>query len=125
MSEVKTVKYPPEKLREFSQKTFEFFDVPKEDAKLASEVLSMSDIRGIDSHGVARLHTYFDMLENKRINPKPNIKIIRESLSTATVDGDNGLGLVVGPKANEIAMNKASEAAVSYTHLTLPTKRIV
>ena len=118
MLEVKTVKYPPEKLRDFSQKTFEFFDVPKEDAKLASEVLSMSDIRGIDSHGVARLHTYFDMLENKRINPKPNIKIIRESLSTATVDGDNGLGLVVGPKANEIAMNKASEAGTGWVSVS-------
>ena len=118
MSEVKTVKYPAEKLREFSQKTFEFFDVPKEDAKLASEVLSMSDIRGIDSHGVARLHTYFDMLENKRINPKPNIKIIRESLSTATIDGDNGLGLVVGPKANEIAMNKASEAGTGWVSVS-------
>ena len=118
MSEVKTVKYPAEKLREFSQKTFEFFDLPKEDAKLASEVLSMSDIRGIDSHGVARLHTYFDMLENKRINPKPNIKIIRESLSTATVDGDNGLGLVVGPKANEIAMNKASEAGTGWVSVS-------
>ena len=118
MSEVKTVKYPAEKLREFSQKTFEFFDLPKEDAKLASEVLSMSDIRGIDSHGVARLHTYFDMLENKRINPKPNIKIIRESLSTATIDGDNGLGLVVGPKANEIAMNKASEAGTGWVSVS-------
>ena len=118
MSEVKTVKYPAEKLREFSQKTFEFFDVPKEDAKLASEVLSMSDIRGIDSHGVARLHTYFDMLEHKRINPKPNIKIIRESLSTATIDGDNGLGLVVGPKANEIAMNKASEAGTGWVSVS-------
>ena len=118
MSEVKTVKYPAEKLREVSQKTFEFFDVPKEDAKLASEVLSMSDIRGIDSHGVARLHTYFDMLENKRINPRPNIKIIRESLSTATIDGDNGLGLVVGPKANEIAMNKASEAGTGWVSVS-------
>ena len=118
MSEVKIVKYPPEKLRDFSQKTFEFFDVPKEDAKLASEVLSMSDIRGIDSHGVARLHTYFDMLENKRINPTPNIKIIRESLSTATIDGDNGLGLVVGPKANEIAMNKASEAGTGWVSVS-------
>ena len=118
MSEVKTVKYPAEKLRDFSQKTFEFYDVPKEDAKLASEVLSMSDIRGIDSHGVARLHTYFDMLENKRINPKPNIKIIRESLSTATIDGDNGLGLVVGPKANEIAMNKASEAGTGWVSVS-------
>ena len=90
MSDVKTVNYPAEKLRDFSQKTFEYFNVPKEDARLASEVLSMSDLRGIDSHGVARLHTYFDMLDNQRINPRPNIKVIRESLSTATVDGDNG-----------------------------------
>ena len=59
--------------------------ITKEDAKLASEVLSMSDIRGIDSHGVARLHTYFDMLENKRINPKPNIKIIYLTLLTRRV----------------------------------------
>ena len=58
---------------------------------------------------MARLHTYFDMLELGRINPKPNIKIVREKASVATVDGDNGLGLVVGPKANEIAMDKAEK----------------
>src|SRR5690606_31541252 len=44
-----------------------------------------------------------------RINPKPNIRIVRERKSVATVDGDSGLGLVVGPKANEIAMDKAAE----------------
>ena len=118
MSEVKTVKYSFEKLRDFSQRTFEHFGVPSIDAKLASEVLSMSDLRGIDSHGVARLHTYFDMLDNGRINPKPNIKIIRESLSTATVDGDNGLGLVVGPRANDIAMNKATEAGTGWVSVS-------
>ena len=68
-----------------------------------------SDLRGIDSHGVARLHTYFEMLELGRINPRPKIQIIREKASVATVDGDNGLGLVVGPKANEIAMDKAEQ----------------
>ncbi|HSK30074.1 MAG TPA: Ldh family oxidoreductase, partial [Candidatus Limnocylindria bacterium] len=66
-----------------------------------------SDLRGIDSHGVARLHTYFEMLDLGRINPKPKITVVREKFSVATVDGDNGLGLVVGPKANEIAMDKA------------------
>ena len=66
-----------------------------------------SDLRGIDSHGVARLHTYFDMLAFGRINPRPNIRVVRETPSTATVDGDNGLGLVVGPRANAIAMEKA------------------
>jgi LDH2 family malate/lactate/ureidoglycolate dehydrogenase len=50
------------------------------------------------------------MLELGRINPRPSVKIVRESASTATVDGDNGLGLVVGPKANAIAMAKAKEA---------------
>jgi LDH2 family malate/lactate/ureidoglycolate dehydrogenase len=44
-----------------------------------------------------------------KINPTPNIKILRESPSTASVDGDNGLGLVVGPKANQIAMDKAEK----------------
>src|ERR1051325_6148628 len=73
----------------------------------AADVLLRSDLRGIDSHGVARLHTYVEMLELGRINPRPNIKIVREKSCVATVDGDNGLGLVVGPKASEIAMDKA------------------
>jgi LDH2 family malate/lactate/ureidoglycolate dehydrogenase len=96
-------------LKDFSAKVFMHFGVPDADARQAADVLGKSDLRGIDSHGVARLHTYFEMLELGRINPKPNIKIVREKLSVATVDGDNGLGLVVGPKANEIAMDKAEK----------------
>ncbi len=96
-------------LKEFTINVFIHFGVPKQDAELAAGVLSLSDLRGIDSHGVARLHTYFDMLTLGKINPKPNISIVRERKSVCTVDGDNGLGLVVGPKANEIAMDKADE----------------
>ena len=91
-------------LKEFTTRVFAHFGIPKNDAALGAEVLAASDLRGIDSHGVARLHAYFEMLSAGRINPKPQLTIIRESPSTATVDGDNGLGLVVGPKANEIAM---------------------
>ena len=96
-------------LEDFSAKVFIHFGISEADARQAAEVLAKSDLRGIDSHGVARLHTYFDMLELGRINPKPHIKILREKASVATVDGDNGLGLVVGPKANEIAMDKAEK----------------
>jgi LDH2 family malate/lactate/ureidoglycolate dehydrogenase len=96
-------------LKNFSARVFMHFGVPKGDAEQAADVLARSDLRGIDSHGVARLHTYFDMLAMGRINPKPNIKIVREKAGVATVDGDNGLGLVVGPKANEIAMEKAEK----------------
>ena len=94
-------------LKEFSIQVFLHFGISKIDANQAAEVLRLSDLRGIDSHGVARLHTYFDMLTLGKINSKPNIKIIRDKKSVCTVDGDNGLGLVVGPKANEIAMDKA------------------
>src|SRR5262245_49648946 len=99
--------YPIERLRAFSAAVFRLFGVPDEDALLAANVLAMSDLRGIDSHGVARLHAYFDMLTLGRINPRPNLRIVRETPSTATVDGDNGLGLVIGPKANRIAIDKA------------------
>src|SRR5919108_1257679 len=98
---------PVDYLKNFSAEVFMHFGVPVGDARQAADVLAKSDLRGIDSHGVARLHTYFDMLTLGRINPKPEIKIVREKASVAAVDGDNGLGLVVGPKANEIAMEKA------------------
>ncbi len=107
---VETRTYPLERLHEFSWRVFVHFGVPEADAGRAADVLAAADLRGIDSHGVARLHSYFEMLSLGRINPKPNVRVVRETASTATVDGDNGLGLVVGPKANEIAMGKAETA---------------
>jgi L-2-hydroxycarboxylate dehydrogenase (NAD+) len=109
MSEPKYYTFSPDHLRDFASQVFMRFGVPEKDAVQASAVLSKADVRGIDSHGVARLRTYVDMFKIGRINPTPNIKIIREKKSVATVDGDRGLGLVVGPKANEIAMDKASK----------------
>ncbi len=100
--------FPIERLREFSTRVFIHFGVPEADARLAAEVLATSDLRGIDSHGVARLHSYYDLLTIGQINPHPSIRLVRETPSTGTVDGDNGLGLVVGPRANEIAMDKAA-----------------
>jgi LDH2 family malate/lactate/ureidoglycolate dehydrogenase len=106
---VETKIFPIEALSEFVVRVFQHFGVPKKDALQAAEVLACADLRGIDSHGVARLHTYFDMLTMGRINPKPEIKIVRSTPSTATVDGDNGLGLVAGPQANRIAMDMAEK----------------
>ena len=96
-------------LREFVAKVLVKCGCYKEDAKKAAKVLILADLRGIDSHGIARLMAYFSMLKNNIINPKPRIRIIKETASTATVDGDNGLGLIVGPKCNEIAMEKAEK----------------
>ena len=97
-------------LREFSTRVFRHFGCPKDDAKQAADVLACADLRGIDSHGVARLHSDFEMLSGGAINPKPQIVIVRSTPSTATVDGDNGLGLVVGPRANLISMEMAQNS---------------
>lgn len=109
MPELKYHTFSAQYLRDFTSQVFMHFGVPEKDALQASDVLSKADVRGIDSHGVARLRTYVDMFKIGRINPTPNVKIIREKKSVATVDGDRGLGLVVGPKANDIAMEKAAQ----------------
>jgi len=109
MTRDETRTYPAESLMAFTEEVFRSLGIPDEDAALAAGVLLASDLRGIDSHGVARLHTYVGMLQAGLINPQPTPRVVRETPSTATVDGDNGMGLVVGPKANEIAMDKAAE----------------
>src|SRR5689334_17817322 len=76
-------------------------------AETSAKVLLSADLRGIDSHGVARLSGYIRLWEVKRINTAPAIKIIHESPSTAVVDGDSGLGLVVAPSAMNVAIEKA------------------
>lgn len=101
--------FPAQQLRRFTRRVFEYFGVPPEDAALAADVLAYSDEHGIDSHGVARLKTYYDLLKSGRINPQPELKIVRSKGSVATVDGDNGLGLVIGPKCMEIAMKMAAD----------------
>ncbi|HEX8039275.1 MAG TPA: Ldh family oxidoreductase, partial [Chryseosolibacter sp.] len=65
-------------LRDFTIRVFAYFGVSPAEAAQAADVLSKADLRGIDSHGVARLRTYVDMFNIGRINPKPNIRIVRE-----------------------------------------------
>jgi LDH2 family malate/lactate/ureidoglycolate dehydrogenase len=97
----------PSTLRVFTQNIFMAIGCSTEHAVLAADVLLRSDLRGIDSHGVARLSGYVRLWEKNRINPKPNIRIVHETPTTATVDGDAGLGLVVAPFAMQVAIKKA------------------
>lgn len=102
-------KYSVYQLHKFATGIFKNIGCPEEDAKLASDVLLAADLRGVDSHGVARLSGYIRLYEKGRLNPAPQVKIIHETPSTAVVDGDQGLGLVVAPKAMEIAIDKAEK----------------
>jgi LDH2 family malate/lactate/ureidoglycolate dehydrogenase len=102
-------KIPANQLHDFSYKIFKCIGCNDEEANLASDVLISADLRGVDSHGLARLSGYIRLYEKDRLNPKPNIRVIHETPSTAVVDGDKGLGLVVAPKAMEIAIEKAEK----------------
>ena len=96
-------------LYNFTYKIFKHIGCSDADATTATKTLLSADVRGIDSHGVARLTGYVRLWQAKRINSNPNIKIIHETISTATVDGDAGLGLVVAPHAMQIAIKKAEQ----------------
>lgn len=106
--------FPFKSLYDFTLSVLKNIGCPEEQAALATEVLLSADLRGIDSHGVARLSGYVRLWEAKRINPRPDIRVVHETPSTAVVDGDAGLGLVVGPRAMEIAMEKARIAGTGW-----------
>lgn len=101
-------------LYNFSRAVFEKMGCPAVQAKEAARVLLSADLRGVDSHGVARLSGYVRLWEAKRVNATPDVKIIHESPSTAVVDGDSGLGLAVAPFAMQVAIDKANKAGTGW-----------
>jgi LDH2 family malate/lactate/ureidoglycolate dehydrogenase len=101
--------FSKEQLQDFCYQIFLKMNVSEKDASLASKVLIEADLRGIDSHGLARLSGYVRLWEKGRINANANPKIIRETLSTATVDAEGGFGLIAAPFAMQIAIDKAKQ----------------
>jgi L-2-hydroxycarboxylate dehydrogenase (NAD+) len=98
----------------FTKEVFKKIGCSDEDADTATKALLSADVRGIDSHGVARLTGYLRLWEAGRVNATPQIKIIHETPSTAVVDGDKGLGLVVAPFAMRIAIEKARNVGTGW-----------
>jgi LDH2 family malate/lactate/ureidoglycolate dehydrogenase len=101
-------------LKAFAEEIFLKIGCSKAHAEMAAEVLIAADLRGIDSHGLARLSGYVRLWETGRVNVLPEIKIIHETPSTATIDGDKGLGLVVAPFAMKVAIEKAKNAGTGW-----------
>lgn len=103
-----------QQLLDLSEQVFLEMGSSASDARTAAEVLVSADLRGIDSHGVARLSGYVRLWEVSRVNAKPDIQVVHETPSTAVVDGDSGLGLVVGPRAMSIAIQKAESVGTGW-----------
>jgi len=103
-----------QQLVDFTKAIFQKIGCSAEHADTATKTLLSADLRGIDSHGIARLSGYVRLWEAKRVNATPQIKVIHETPSTAVVDGDSGLGLVIAPFAMKIAIEKAKQVGTGW-----------
>jgi LDH2 family malate/lactate/ureidoglycolate dehydrogenase len=98
----------------FSRSVFLAMGCPEADSETAAVSLLSADLRGIDSHGVARLSGYVRLWEAGRVKADPDVRIVHETPSTAVVDGDGGLGLVVAPFAMKVAIEKAGKVGTGW-----------
>lgn len=83
--------------------------VPPEDAAMIADVLITSDLWGVRSHGVAHLKMYHERIKTGLQLPVTNWQVVKETPTTAVIDGGNGMGMVVGTHAMRIAVQKARE----------------
>ena len=110
------IKYPVDSLKAYVISFFKALDVPEIDARIAADVLVSADLRGIPSHGVIRLQTYYgSRLRKKLIDPESPISVIQESPATLALDGGNGLGQVVAYRAMSRCIEMADKAGLAVT----------
>ena len=103
------------KLTDFSARALQKMGVPEEDALITARILVAADLRGVDSHGVAHLAPfYIRRIKEGLINVTPQLKVISHAPGTAIMDGDQGLGFIVGYRAMEEAMNRAKKAGAGF-----------
>ena len=104
------------KLTRFVSRSFEKLNVTAADAEIAAKVLVASDLRGVDTHGVIRFNRYswyVKWLTEGSMTARPNIRVVSESATTALLDGDRGMGMVIGHRAMETAIQKARSAGIA------------
>ena len=97
-------------LEKFMHGTLTAIGVPSPDADIITDVLIESDKRGIDSHGIGRLKPiYIDRIDQGILNPETEITVVKDEKTAAVLDGNDGMGHVVGYRAMELALKKAEE----------------
>lgn len=107
-------RYRAEDLHKFCCAVLHKLNVPYEDAREAGDCLVLADLRGVDSHGVIRLPVYAGRIRENVVNARAVPRIIRTHAAAALMDGDNGLGSVVGSRAMEKAIALASTAGIGF-----------
>jgi len=104
------------KLKRLVALSFEKLGVPQEEAEIAADALVQADLRGVDTHGVIRFNPhswYVKWLRDGAMNPRANLRLIAETAASALLDGERGIGMVVGHRAMELAIRKAKETGAA------------
>ncbi len=113
MPEDKPIIVAAEQLKRFEAEAFERAGLTPDNAVRVADTLLQADLRGVHSHGALHLLRYCRRLRGGGANPRPDIKVVRETDSTALVDGDNGLGQMVSMRTMEVAMAKAKGKGIA------------
>jgi len=103
------VSIPVDTLYKFMIAVFTKSGISEKDAQTCADVLIKSDLRGIESHGIGRLRMYYDRLKAGLIEPNVSPTIVRESPTTAVIDGNHGMGMVIATKSMQMAIDKAKQ----------------
>lgn len=103
-----------EPLKDFCIRVFQKMGIPDEDARITTDVLVTADLRGVDSHGVARLRRYVNGLRNGMMLARPTVEVVTETPVTALIDAGGGLGQPTAHRAMEKAIRKAQEYGAGF-----------
>jgi L-2-hydroxycarboxylate dehydrogenase (NAD+) len=107
MTEETTVLIPVDTLHCVMEEVFIKVGVPPQEAQTCAEVLISADLRGIESHGIGRLKYYYDRIKKGQHKVITEFEVVRESPTTALVDGHHGMGMIIGTRAMQLAIEKA------------------
>ncbi len=105
----------PGPLRDFATESFRRVGLPEADARRVANCLVQVDLRGVFSHGTRQLSRYVPEYQNGALNPRPDVSIVRETPSSAVIDGDGGIGYLAASRAAEILIQKAGEVGIAVT----------
>lgn len=109
----KTINFSYESLKRFCETAFEKIGFTKEDSEKITDVLLLSDLYGIESHGMQRLVRYHKGIEKGLIKVDAKPKIVFETPVSAVVEGHDGMGQLNGIFAMETAIKKAKESGIA------------
>src|ERR1700760_791183 len=105
-----------ERLKSFIHEALTRLGLPEADATTVAALMAEADLQGSDGHGVTRLPQYARRIKAGGFNVRPNIQVVREQVSTALLNGDNGMGHLVMKRAAEIAIEKARTTGIAWVN---------